>query len=275
MYKKSTQTKQCDPFIAGRISVRRKLKRKANYRLRVEARINDDISASVTVLIRVTDPKKKFQPNRDQGLKFPSPIYSVIIPYNMLVGQTILHLRVEKTRNFTNAVVSYGVQSVYPYHKKPFFILNPVKGSLKINRELSELSADERPTSFVLQVAARTQGKPGVFATTQVSIVVVPEYAGNDYVKSSLVAVKNRSIATDSSERLRSQNNRTSSGKLKSPPGRTEFSLHRIFRQPSPEAQRISKADLQFNKIIREIKREVAKQLIGKLLLQFYFRQLL
>ena len=146
-----------------------------------------------------------------------------------------------------------------------------MKGSLTINRELSELSTGDRPTSFVLQVAARTQGKPAGFSTTQVSIVVVPEYAGNDYVKSSLVAVKNRSNAADGSERLRSQNNRTSVGGLRSPPGRTEFSLHRIFRQPSPEAQRISKADLQFNKIIREIKREVAERLVGKLLVQFDF----
>ena len=116
----------------------------------------------------------------------------------------------------------------------------------------------------MLQVIARTQGKPAVFATTQVSVVVVPEYAGNDYVKSSMAVVKNSSVAADGSDRLRSHKNGTSSGKLKSPRGRIEFSLHRIFRQPSPEAQRVSKADLQFNKIIREIKREVAEQMIGE-----------
>lgn len=222
------------------------------------------------VIIKVTNIQRKTQPNRDQGLKFPSPIYSVIIPYSMLVGQTILHLRVEKSKSFTNASVRYRVHSVDPYHRKPFFSLHPVKGSLKINRALTELASDHRPTSFVLQVIARTQGKPTTFASTQVSVVIVPEYAGNDYVKSSLAAVKNRSFVADSPDRLRSQKNGTSSSQLKSPRGRTEFSLHRLFRRPSPEAQRVSHADLQFNKIIAEIKREVAEQLIGTSPLQFY-----
>ena len=103
-----------------------------------------------------------------------------------------------------------------------------------------------------------------MFASTQVSVVVVPEYAGNDYVKSSLEAVRNRSSHTASSDRLRSQTNGSSPGQSKLSRGQTEFSLHRIFRRPSREAQRMSRADLKFNKIIREIKREMADQLIGE-----------
>lgn len=183
----------------------------------------------------------------------------------MVVGRTILHLKVEKRQSFTNSIVRYRVQSIHPFYKTPFFSLNPVKGTLKISRDLAVLNSDVKPTSFVLQVIARTQDKPPVSAVTQISVVVVPEYAGNDYVKSSLAAVKNRSVAADSSERLRSQKNGTSSGQLKSSQGRAEFFLHRIFRRPSPEAQRVSKADLQFNRIIREIKREVAEELTGLL----------
>ena len=217
------------------------------------------------VVIRVIVPEeRKPQPKSDRGFKFPSPIYSVIIPYNMIVGQTILHLRVEKSQSFTNSTVRYRLQSVDPYHRNPFFTLHPAKGSLKITRDLAELVSDSKPTSFVFQVIARAQGNPNVFASTQVSVVVVPEYAGNNYVKSSLEAVKNRSSFTQSSDRLRSHKNRSSPGQIKPLRGRTEFSLHRIFRRPSPEAQRMSQADLKFNRIIREIKREVADELIGE-----------
>lgn len=253
-------------FVAlGTISIRRKLKKTALYRLRVEARYNYVTSGYVMVIIRVTTPQqKKSQQESDQGLEFPSPIYSVIIPYNMIVGQTILHLRVEKSKNFTDSTIRYRLQSVDPYHRNPFFSLHPAKGSLKITRDLDELVSDSKPSSFVLQVIARAQGNPNVFASTQVSVVVVLEYAGNDYVKSSMEAVKNRSSFTQSSDRLRSHKNGSSPGQSKSSRGRTEFSLHRIFRRPSREAQRMSQADLKFNRIIREIKREVADELIGE-----------
>lgn len=194
----------------------------------------------------------------------------------MIVGQTILHLRVEKNKSFTNFTVRYRLQAVDPYHRKPFFSLHPAKGSLTIVRDLTELVSNSKPTSFVLQVIARAQGNPNVFTSTQVSIVVVPEYAGNDYVKSSMEAVKNRTSFTQSSDRLRSQNNGSSPGQSKLPRGRTEFSLHRIFRRPSREAQRMSQADLKFNRIIREIKREVADGLVGEFLYcltQPYFKQ--
>ena len=251
----------------GTISIRRKLKKTAVYRLKVEARSNDITSGYAMVVIRVTaKQQKKTQSEAERGLKFPSPIYSVIIPYSMLVGQTILHLRTKKSKSVTNSIVRYRVQSVDPYHRNPFFRLHPSKGALKITRDLAELVLDGKPTSLVLQVIARVQGNPDVFASTQVSVVVVPEYAGNDYVKSSLEAVKNRSFTAESSERLRSHRNGSSPGQSKSPRGLTEFSLHRIFRRPSREAQRMSQADLKFSKIIREIKREMADELIGEFL---------
>lgn len=231
----------------------------------MEARYNDIISGYATVVIRVTATQQnKTQPEAERGLKFPSPIYSVIIPYNMLVGQTILHLKAVKRKSVTNSIVRYRVQSVDPFYRNPFFSLNPSRGSLKITRDLSELVLDGKPTSLVIQVIARVQGNPNVFASTQVSVVVVPEYAGNEYVKSSLEAVKNRSSFTETSERLRSQGNGSSPGQSKLPRGQTEFSLHRIFRRPSPEAQRMSQAGLKFSKIIREIKREMADELIGE-----------
>ena len=181
----------------------------------------------------------------------------------MLVGQTILHLKAVKSKSVTNSVVRYRVQSVDPFYRNPFFSLNPSRGSLKITRDLSQLVLDGKPTSLVFQVIARVQGNPNVFALTQVSVVVVPEYAGNEYVKSSLEAV-NRSSFTERSERLRSQGNGSSPGQSKLLRGQAEFSLHRIFRRPSPEAQRMSQADLKFSKIIREIKREMADELIGE-----------
>ena len=264
-------------FSTGTISVRRKLKINAVYRLKVEARYKDVSSGYVIVIIRAiraTTPQKKLRLDADEGLKFPSPIYSVIIPYTMIVGQTILHLRVKKSQRLTNSSIRYRIQAVNPFYQNPFFNLNPIKGSLKIARELTELVSDEKPTSFVLQVIARAQEKPNVFAITRVSVVVVPEYAGNDYVKSSLEAVNNRSSIVLNSERLRSHKNGSSPDKTKSSSGQTEFSLHRLFRRPSREAQRISQADLKFNKIIREIKREVADDIIGEVFANFLLSHL-
>ena len=226
--------------------------------MRVEARVNENNFASVMVIIRMVSFRKKINPNPNKGLRFSSPIYSVIIPFNTPIGQTILHLRVERRKQLRKSMVSYSVESIHPYRKKPFFSVDTWKGSLKITSELPQLdNGHDKPISFVLQVAARTQdNEPTVLTTTQVSIVVVPEYAGNDYVQSSLAVVKNTSMAGNSSQRLMFRKSETSHG-------RKEFFLHRIFRRPSPEARRMSKADLRFIEIIRELKREVAHHLLG------------
>ena len=228
----------------------------------MEARISDDIFASTSVIIRVEAANKILSADPDQSLRFPSPIYSVIIPFNTPVGQTILHLRVEKSKRRSNSVVRYRINSFDPYQKKALFSLDPWKGSLKISRQLPQLDSPyDKPVNFVLQVVARTQEneRNTLTAATRVSIVVVPEYAGNDYVQSSLAVVKNTSEAVDSSRRLRFNKSATSRE-------RTEFSLHRMFRRLSPEAKRVSKADLRFCEIIRELKREVADHLLGWLL---------
>lgn len=256
-YRRQTALFEVDP-VTGTFSVREKLKKKAHYRLRVEARISDDIFASTSVIIRVEAANKILSADPDQSLRFPSPIYSVIIPFNTPVGQTILHLRVEKSKRRSNSVVRYRINSFDPYQKKALFSLDPWKGSLKISRELPQLDSPyDKPVNFVLQVVARTQEneRNTLTAATRVSIVVVPEYAGNDYVQSSLAVVKNTSEAVDSSRRLRFNKSATSRE-------RTEFSLHRMFRRLSPEAKRLSKADLRFCEIIRELKREVADHLL-------------
>ena len=212
------------------------------------------------VIIRMVIFNNKTYPRPNQGLRFSSPIYSVIIPFSAPIGQTILHLRVEKSKRLRRSMhmVSYSVESIHPYRKKPLFSIDPWKGSLKVNSELPQLDhGHDKPISFVLQVAARIQdNERNVLTTTQVSVVVVPEYAGNDFVQSSLAVVKNTSMAADSSKELMFRKTETSRG-------RKEFSLHRIFRRLSPEARRVSKADLRFSEIIRELKREVAHHLLG------------
>ena len=242
----------------GTISLNSRLTKKTQYRLKVEARLNDVIFALVTVVIRVYNSKTTPVPRLSDSLKFPSPIYSVIIPKDMLVGQTILHLRVEKGKHLANATIRYEVKSINPYYRSPYFNLHPVTGALKIVRDLSSLGGDDSASSFLLQVFASVQGERNGFASTQVSVVIVSEYAGNDYVALSMETVKNRTSTRGGFERLR----------FDKVGGQEEFSLHRIFRRPSPAAQRIAAADLKFNNIIREIKRGVAQELLGLLRFQ-------
>ena len=163
-------------------------------------------------------------------------------------GRVILHLKVIKSKRLQNTTVSFTLRTPTPY-----FDLSSQSGALKIAKTLSHLVTG-KAKSFILHVVAQPQGKKSQQTSTQVSVVIVPEYVGNEYVHSALQAINNQSRA----ERLFKQSPRDGSEGVP-----TEFSLHRIFRRSSPEAQRISKAELKFSRVLSEIKQEVANSLIG------------
>lgn len=206
----------------------------------IEARLNDISSSQVTVTVRVRQHKKPKQ-SIDE-FKFTRKNYSVIIPTSILKRQKILHLGVRKPARAANETVKYKLKTDTKY-----FTLNSKDGSLAVAKNLKSKGNQ----TVTLRVKAIIRGKFNYVTETTISVSIVPDYIGNQFVDSSLKVVNNKtSKSIDKlSERSRS--------------GAAEFRVHRMFRTLSPEARRISAADVKFNSVIRSIKRKVAERILG------------
>lgn len=107
------------------------------------------------VIVRVIFFLKKVCFSVDEGLKFFSLIYLVIIFYIMIVGQIILYLRVEKSEGLINFFIWYRVQFVDLFNCSFFFSFNFIKGFFKIDRDLIDFIFGEKLVNFVFQVIVR------------------------------------------------------------------------------------------------------------------------
>jgi hypothetical protein len=218
------------------------------YRLLVEARLNDVSFARVPVNIRVRPRRNK--PPSSRSFRFTNQHYSVIIPNTVLKGQKILQLGVKKPADLVNDTVKYKLRT-----KTQYFALSGKRGSLTVIKSLKRRGN----VTIMLRVRAVIRGRVFREAEATISVAVVPEYIGNQFVESSLKVINSKAMSakkTTTGGRNRSRTN----GLM----GMAEFRLHRMFRRPSQEARRISQADLKFNNIIKDIKLKVAKRVLGK-----------
>lgn len=211
----------------------------------VEARLNEVSFARVYVNIRV---RSRTKPQSSRAFRFTNQQYSVIIPNTVLKGQKILQLGVKKPRNQINETVKYKLRT-----KTRYFALSGKYGSLRVIKSLKPRGN----ATIVLRVKAVLRSRVILEAVATISIVVVPEFIGNEFVESSLKMVNSNSMSTSK---------KTSGGRYRSRSGKgmAEFRLHRMFRRPSQEARRISQADLKFSNVLKDIKLKVAKRVLGK-----------
>lgn len=206
----------------------------------VEARLNDISSAQVTVIIRV-------RPQKRNTFRFTKKRYTVIVPSSILKRQKILQLAVHKPDRAVNETVKYKLRTDTSY-----FSLNSKQGSLSVAKSLKAKGNN----TMTLRVKAVIRGRLNFNAEATISVSIVPDFIGNQFVDSSLKVInKNSSIKP---------RNSNPSGRSRGRKGATEFRLHRMLRTPSPEARKISAADLKFNNVIRNIKRQVAERVLGK-----------
>ncbi|XP_048581153.1 peroxidasin isoform X2 [Nematostella vectensis] len=211
------------------------------YRLHVQARLNDVSYSRAYVTVRV---RKKKSQQRGSRFRFTKKQYSVIVPVSILKGQKILQLKIYRPRNLQNATIRYRLGT-----RTDYFKLDTKTGKLLIERSLRSLGN----LTKVLRVRAVVRGRSSRTAEATVAISIVPQYIGNDFVESSL-----KGVSKDIDAREPKKGDRWRGGK-----GSAEFRLHRMFRQASPEARRISSADLKFSKVIERIKQNVVNRVLG------------
>ena len=175
-------------------------------------------------------------------IKFSKSYYSVVVSDNLNKEDKIFDLSVVSPK--AAQYIMYNISG-----KNHYFSIHEYFGTLTLKRNLSELNlAKNSSKKFEFTVVARLRGSTAVAASAIIHVIVIPAYSGDTF--DHLVET------TDSLEdRL--------AGKEKQAK-RSEFSFHRFFRQLSPIAQNISKAEMKFNRIIRGLRESVVDEFTGR-----------
>lgn len=230
----------------GEITTRRQLKHGINeYQMTVKAQVNSKSYAKVIVRFNV----RKISANITE-IKFASPHYSVIISDNLKRGKTVLHLSLVSPG--TSHLVLYNISQNVRY-----FTIDKDTGKLVIKQDLSKLRLHRNSSRrFEFTVVARLRDCPVVTASVIINVIVIPAHSGDIYRR--LVVTKESQLSNIKSS--------LNAPRAKSPPKakRSEFGYHRFFRQLSPTARDISRAERKFARVIHELRENVIQQFTGK-----------
>lgn len=214
------------------------------YRIVIEARLNDLSSARAEVEVRI---------QRTASTLLFKNVNFIVIPSDYAIttrnGKLIKMEPIASDESRLSSV-TFRLKT-----KSRVFEIHSTKGTLSIKRDLSRTVTRSSMLFNVTVIVTARAGKRNIRATNTVHIVVVPRNSGNSFVESSIKAV-NLSEARKQTE--------TSRDRGPSVEGYREFSLHRLFRRPSAQVQKISASDLRFNWIINDIKRKVVNKELGR-----------
>lgn len=205
----------------------------------IKAEVNSKSYATAIISINVT---------RDwldiKEIKFSSPHYSVIINDNLKRGDTVLRLSLA-TPEVEHHVV-YNIST-----KTRYFTIDKDLGNLSIKQDLRELKLGRNLSkTFEFIVNAHLRERTTVATSVVISVIVIPAYAGDRYRH-----VEQPSGRGDDAYHRASM-----------PPvfRRSEFAFHRFFRQLSPMARDISKAERKFTKVIHDLRSDVIGAYTGR-----------
>jgi hypothetical protein len=171
-------------------------------------------------------------------IKFPSSYYSVVVSDDLKKGDKIFDLSIDPAK--AAQFIVYNISGINHY-----FSIHEYSGSLTLKRNLSELKLLKNSSkTFEFTVVTRFRESTTVAASTIIHVIVIPTYSGDTF--DHLVETTTQQDSTMKKAK------------------RSEFAFHRFFRQLSPIAQNISKAEMKFDKIIRGLRESVVDEFTGR-----------
>jgi hypothetical protein len=174
-------------------------------------------------------------------IKFSSPYYSVVVSDNLKKGDKIVDLPILSPKAAQHIV--YNISGINHY-----FSIHQYFGTLTLKRNFSELKLLKNSSKkFEFTVVTRLRGSATIAASAIIHVIVIPAYSG-DIFDHLVETTKADGVVTDKKKTAQ----------------RSEFTFHRFFRQLSPTAQNISKAEMKFDRIIKGLRESVVDEFTGR-----------
>ena len=182
-------------------------------------------------------------------IKFSRSYFSVVVSDDLKKGDEIIDLPVDSPTARQHVV--YGISGTNQY-----FSIHEYLGTLTLKKNFSELNLPKKSsTKFKFTVVARQRGSATIIDSAIIHVTVIPAYSGDIF--DHLVETKHSDAKI-----IDLENNRKTLGR--------EFVFHRFFRQLSPTAQNISKAEMKFDKIIKGLRESVVDEFTGRNILNHF-----
>ena len=198
-----------------------------SYQMIVKAEVNRVSYALVPVQFNI----RAISPTLS-NIKFSRSSYSIVISDKLIPGSRIYDVPIQppKARKY----IVYDISG-----KNRYFSIHKYLGTLKSKYNFSRLNLTKNSSKpFRFTVVTKLRESSTITASATVEVIVIPAFSGDHF--NHLV------------EKTKDNMFNHSAGGTASP-----FEFHRFFRQLSPTAKKISKAEMKFDKIIRELRQSV------------------
>lgn len=208
-----------------------------SYQMTVVAEVNSVSYARIPVHFTVREVSTDIS-----DIKFSRPYYSVVISDDLKKGDKIFDLSIASAKAAQHIVYNISGENRY-------FAIDEQSGTIKLKRNLSEFQLSPKSSKQLqFTVVTRLRESTTIAASTIIYVIVVPAFSGDNF--DHLVEVPKTDDLT---------NERTVT-----PPRSSEFAFHRFFRQLSPTARNISKAEIAFDRVIQGLRESVVDKFTGK-----------
>ena len=175
-------------------------------------------------------------------IKFSWSYLSVVVSDDLKTGDKIFDLPVDSPTARQHVV--YNISGTNEY-----FAIHQNLGTLTLKKNFSELNLTEKSSKkFKFTVVARLRGSATIIDSAIIHVTVIPAFSGDIF--DHLVETK-----VEGDDTIDLENSKKTLGR--------EFAFHRFFRQLSPTAQNISKAEMKFDKIIKGLRESVVDEFTG------------
>lgn len=182
-------------------------------------------------------------------MKFSMTFFKVVVSDDLKKGDQIYDFTVDSPNARENVVYSISGTNQY-------FSIHEYLGTLTLKQNFSELNLPKKSSKkFEFTVVARLRENRVILDSAIIHVIVIPAFSGDIF--DHLVEKKPTLGKT-----IDLRNNRKTLGR--------EFVFHRFFRQLSPTAQNISKAEMKFDKIIKGLRESVVDEFTGKNILNHF-----
>jgi hypothetical protein len=217
----------------------------------VRAQVNSVSYALVPVHFEVSTI-----PPAISDIKFSSPYYSIVVSDNLKKGDKIVDLPILSPKAAQHIV--YNISGINHY-----FSIHQYFGTLTLKRNFSELELLKNSSKkFEFTVVTRLRGSATIAASAIIHVIVIPAYSGDIF--DHLVETTDDVYEKVADRKQKADDVHETMADKRKTAQRSEFTFHRFFRQLSPTAQNISKAEMKFDKIIRGLRESVVDEFTGR-----------
>eukprot|EP00794_Sanderia_malayensis_P015330 gene15330-16907_t len=207
------------------------------YDLVVEGKLDDYTGSKVKVKIRVNGSSSDFA----------GQFFTVLVFDGLKLGHVIFNLQ-ERYRRNGNAIFRFQLRS-----QSEYFAVKELSGEVHIKKKLPRPKSRKRLWKENLVVLVHRAENEKIFAwKSTISVIMLPTYPGENLLTPDILNEVSKEISKDIrgfSDRVRFSS--------KGPRGTTSSRLHRLFRAPSEEVRKLSKAKLFFDTVLEKMQLKV------------------